>query len=210
MVLSGKARITGEHYTHRHLWHAAESFRQRGKTDENMGGLLDMAALLFVYFAFEAFLNDLGQRVCEGDWADEKKFFAVGPYQGTLGKLARIAETVNVKHDKSRRPYQTVAELEARRHRLVHGHTETLDLEVRFKHPDSLKSIPAAIYAIAEEPFLSTAFADVESMCDELQTATARQIGERELPGPRAFRGMIGHQGGSIVEMPTESRPPVV
>src|SRR5687768_2096004 len=93
---SGRARLTGEHYTHRHLWHAAEMLRERGRGPEDGNGILLMASTVFVYLAVEAYTNDLGARVCPSEWADERNFFSTGDFRGTLGKLAYLAKMLGV------------------------------------------------------------------------------------------------------------------
>jgi len=52
----GRANVTGEHYTHRYLCHAAESLADQGRVDDT-GAPLIVAGMLFTYFAFEAYLT---------------------------------------------------------------------------------------------------------------------------------------------------------
>lgn len=90
----GRARITGEHYTHRYLWHAARTLSEKGKADET-GGVLLMAATLFAFFALEAYLNYIGPIVCPDEWASEREFFGGEGgerYRGTLGKLHLLGD----------------------------------------------------------------------------------------------------------------------
>lgn len=198
----GKARVTGEHYTHRYLWHAAELLKEKGTADEDGGGVLIMASMLFVYLAFEAYLNDIGPHVCPDEWKDERRFFAKSPYRGALGKLRLLLDRCGIAFSEGKRPYQTIAALDARRDKLVHGRTELIDQEISFKDPRDLKSLDPEVYRFADESFLDRAMADAESLADAIQVAAQAVLGEREVRSARAFRGMIGHQGGSIIEMP--------
>jgi hypothetical protein len=205
MPKKGRARITGEHYTHRYLWHAAETLAEKGRADET-GGVLLMAAMVFTYFAFEAFLNSIGPIACPNEWGRERAFFAGeggDRYRGTLGKLHLLADRLSIELDHSRRPYQSVLMLDQRRDAVVHGRTEKIESEIVFKDPAFLKSIDPAIYAFADEAFLQRVFDDLEEIADSIQREAQRQLGEGEVWSPRAFRGMISQQAGSIIEMPT-------
>jgi hypothetical protein len=206
MVEKGRAQIAGEHYTHRYLWHAAETLAEKGCVDET-GGPLIMAGMLFTYFAFEAYLNFIGPVVCPSEWAEERSFFSGkggDRYRGTLGKLHLLADRLSIELDSGRRPYQTVRLLDQRRDTVVHGRPEKIDIEVAFKNPASLRSIDPAIYGLADETFLRESFNDLEEIADTVQAEAQRQLGESEVWSPRAFRGMISHQGGSIIRMPAD------
>jgi len=201
----GRAQITGEHYTHRYLWHAAETLAEKGHSIEDGGGVLLMAATLFAYFALESYLNYIGPIACPDEWSRERQFFGGDggdPYKGTLGKLHLLSDRLHVSLDRGRRPYQTVALLDQRRDAVVHGRPERINVEVTFKDPRFLESADPAIYAFADEDFLRQVFQDLETVGDSIQLAAQQQLGEHTVWSPRAFRGMTGHHGGSILEMP--------
>ena len=202
----GLARITGEHYTHRYLWHAAQILASKGRADET-GGVLLMAATLFAYFAFEAYLNHVGPIVCPDEWRREREFFGGEggeEYRGTLGKLRLLGDRLGLTWDRSRRPYQTFVDLDLRRDAVVHGRAERFDVEIAFKDPQYIKRIDPVIYEFADEKFVARVFEDLEKLGDALQAAAQEQLGEVEVWSPRAFLGMAGHQSGSIVEMPSD------
>jgi hypothetical protein len=199
----GHARLSGEHYTHRYVWAAAETLRERGREDLDGNAVLIIASALFVYFAVEGYANDAGVRLFPDIWEREREFFAGDQFQGTLGKLEFLATELGVAVDKGRRPWQTLKTLEAHRHRLVHARTQMIDREVRFLHPRQLEAADADFYALADEDFLDRAVNDAESLCDALQAAARAKFGNRRVPLPRAFRGMLGQQGGSIDESPS-------
>ena len=199
----GRARITGEHFTHRYLWLAAVELRERGRSEEKGNGILIMAAMLFVYLAFEAYLNDVGLRLYPEMWGDEKSTFRTGDYRGTLGKAEYLRSALKLDFARGRRPFQTIVELDRRRDRLVHGHTEVLDREVRFSDPRQLDSVRAEVEGFSDSTFLARAFEDTEAFCDTLQAAAQAVRGHGTIWSPRAFRGMTMHQGGSILESPS-------
>lgn len=205
MPQKGRARLTGQYYTHRYLWHAAETLARQGRTQEEGGAISLLAAVLFVYFALEAYVNDIGPMVCPEEWADERAFFGGkggDRYRGTLGKVLLVADRLQLPVDQARRPYQTVMMLDSRRDQLVHGRPEVIDQEVSFRGPEHLKNIDSALYSIADAVFVRRAFSDVEQLCDAIQGHAQAELGEHVVWSPRAFRGMMSHQGGSILEMP--------
>src|SRR6185437_7319302 len=168
--LPGRARITGEHFTHRYLWHVAETIAETGRRSET-GGVFLLAANLFAYFALEAHLNDLGPVVCLDEWSREREFFAGDGgerYRGTLGKLHLLADRVGVELDRGRRPYQTLVTVDSQRDAVVHGRTERFDLEVTFKRPESIERVSPEIYAFSDEAFVHRAFEDLEALADSI------------------------------------------
>ncbi|MGD0993490.1 MAG: hypothetical protein ABR998_13575 [Gemmatimonadales bacterium] len=199
----GRARITGEHFTHRYLWSVAQTLGSQASAAEEGQGVLRLAEMLFTYLAFEAYLNYLGARLCPQEWANEREFFGSGQFHGTVGKAEYLAHQLSVDLAPGKRPLQTVVELDRRRDKLVHGRTESLDREVTFKDPAELSSVEPEIHTLADEKFLGRALEDVEVCCDALHAAAIAKVGLRALLAQRAFVGMIAHQGGTILEMPS-------
>jgi len=162
----GRARITGEHYTHRYLWHSAQTLATKGKADET-GGVLLMAATIFAYFAFEAYLNHIGPIVCAEEWFREREFFGGEGgerYRGTLGKAQFLADHLGVELDRGHRPFQTVIELDTRRDAVVHGRTQHFDVEIAFKAPEHIKRVDPVMYEFADEAFVDRVLRDVEKV----------------------------------------------
>jgi hypothetical protein len=207
----GRARITGEHYTHRYLWHAAQTLAVKGRADET-GGVLLMAATIFAYFAFEAYLNYIGPIVCPDEWLRERAYFGGEggeQYRGTLGKAWLLTDRLGLKRDRSRRPYQTLVDLDTRRDAVVHGRTEQFDVAVAFKDPQRIKRVDPVIYEFADETFVARVLEDVESIGDTIQRAAQEKLGEADIWSPRAFLGIMGHKSGSILGMPSDDEQAV-
>jgi hypothetical protein len=194
-----RAHITGEIYTHRLLWHVAACLKAQGDNAEEGATNQFLGSLAFVYFALEAFLNDLGARVAPDEWANERETFGHGEYRGTIGKLDFLSERLAVVVDRGRRPYQTVVELEVRRDAMVHGRTEVVDHVIKYR---DASRVPARkdpdLFQLVVGGFLDRAIADVEELCDRLQAAAQTLHGEHEIGSPRAFIGMMWHQGGTL------------
>ncbi len=161
-----------------------------------------LASTLFVYLAFEAFLNDLGARICPEVWANERATFASsGAYHGTLGKFDYLLKTCGLAFDRGTRPYQTLTELDTRRDILVHGRTFSMDQVIEYVEPKQPRWKQPPLQALVDPEFLKRAAADVEQVCDALHFAArplAKQMGA-PVDGDRAFYGPI-HRHWAWVE----------
>lgn len=193
------ALLTGEIYNHRLLWHTAQFLYERGTDTEDGSHHLLLSSQLFVYLAFEGFLNSLGAIVASEVWQDERRFFSQGTYRGTEGKLDFLAFTLKVQLDKGVRPYQTFTELERRRNFMVHSRPEKVDHLVSASRAADLPSskVPE-LFAYSDPSFVLRVFDDVERLADSLQTAAQRDLGEHAIWTPRAFMGIMWHQGGTL------------
>lgn len=194
------ARLTGEIYTHRLLWHTAQSLRDSATEDAETSPHELLGALLFVFFAFEAFLNYLGPLVVPEAWQDERRFFSRNEqYRGTLGKLHLLADRLAVSFDKGTRPYQTLRALNEKRDFLAHPRPELVDEHIPYTDPSNVpRSKEPELFGLADLSFLDRATADVESIGDSLQARAQVVLGEHVIYSPRAFVGMLWHQGGSL------------
>jgi hypothetical protein len=157
-----------------------------------------LASVLFSYFAFEAFLNFLGYRIATDQWKNERTFFSTDPYRGTFGKLRFLAEKCQVNIDLKQRPWSTLKELSTARYAVTHAHLDRVDQVVRAATAAELPShVPPVIFRYGERDFAELVLADVEAAGDQiLQAAIARGADEIDPHGPKAFRGMMWHQGG--------------
>jgi hypothetical protein len=193
------ARLTGEIFNHRLLWHSAHVLSKQA-TDREEGSTYSLlAATLFAYLALEAYLNDVGPRVAPEQWKDERESFSQGEYRGTLGKLEFLLRQLDLKYDKGRRPFQTVRELDRRRDALVHPRTEKVDHLIRYRDAAKVQTHKdPELFEFADQNFLVQAFQDIEVLCDGIQGAARQRLGEHEILWPVAFRGAMWHQGGSL------------
>ena len=65
--------IVGEHLLHKHLWEGARFLNDLAADNLPGRDFPQLAASLFLYFAFEAFLNYLGNIVAPEVWKDERR-----------------------------------------------------------------------------------------------------------------------------------------
>jgi len=194
-----KARVTGEIYNHRLLWHAAQCLYDAATREELGSAHRTLAAMLFVYTALEGYLNDIGSRFRPDTWANEREFFGRGQYHGTLGKLDYLLDELGLTADRGIRPYQTVKTLDTHRDGLIHPRTEIVDWIIEYTDPEKvpLRKEPE-LYGYEDPAFVGRALEDVEEICDLIQAAVTERLGEARVPGRRAFVGSIWIQGGSL------------
>jgi len=93
------------------------------KSEENAQGsrYTDMAALLFVAFTFEAYLNHLGQERIEF-WSSIESIKVMEKYDC-------LCKSLGVSPNFSKRPYQTLKSLFRFRNAVAHGRTQVLKTE---------------------------------------------------------------------------------
>lgn len=193
------ARLTGEIYNHRLLWHTAQFLYEEGITRKEGSHHFLLSSQLFVYLAFEGFLNSLGAIAAPNEWGQERAYFSQGVYRGTEGKLDLLATVLKVPVDKGARPYQTFTELERRRNYIVHSRPERVDQVVTASTASDLpRSKEPELFAYSDAAFVRRAFDDIESLADSLQRAAQHELGGHLLWTPRAFLGMMWHQGGTL------------
>ena len=176
--MSGKVRLTGEHFTHEVLWGTAKRFLATGVEQPRGSFYPLLAALVFGYFAFEAYLNAALEDVAPDVWKDSRKFFAQGKYRGTLGKFEYLAELSKYAVDKLQRPFHTVRKLHEVRNLLAHAPVERFDVTVPVEKLDEPQPHPSVLHDYAAPEFADKALADVEALLDGLQVALVATFGD--------------------------------
>ena len=73
-----EARITGEHYSDLRLWQTATYFLDLGVHRKEGSFYPLLAASLFSFFAFEAYLNEVGRQLDRDVWKRERDCFCEG------------------------------------------------------------------------------------------------------------------------------------
>ena len=185
--------MPSEHRTYRSLWYASAHLETTVRTSEEGSTYAQMGSVLCLYFALEGFLNDLGERVAPDIWSKEQEFFSKGEFRGTIGKLGYLAKLNGFAVDRSRRPYQSVKQLEKVRHDLVHPRTVREQEPTRFdQNGRPLLVEPQALLTVEQPEFLVCVRSDVQTLADNLLAAAKRNF-EVELDdfGERAFEGAI-------------------
>jgi len=175
------ARVAREHATDIELWHTATYLLQIGTTLEKGYFYPFLAASAFAFFAFEAYLNELGRRLFPDLWKRERKEFTRGPYLGTLGKFRYLAHRTGYAYSPTVRPFQTIKILASMRDHLAHGRAELYERTVRLARAESISNAPPKLMGWGRASFARRAIADVERVSDGLMAAAKQR-------GPTAAR----------------------
>ena len=122
-----------EIYNHRILWMVAERNLQTATSSQKEATFHALGAMLLHFFAFEGYLNWLGNRIAPEVWKEEKEFFSRPPYRGSLGKYRFLAKVVRLPvPDVSHGPFQTAKDLLKLRDMAVHPKADAGNRLVKF------------------------------------------------------------------------------
>ena len=116
-VAKRKAEVSKERQinTYAEVWHASYVMLEKAKKDPEGSYYQLMASLVFTAFTLEAFLNHIGQSIFKC-WDDLEQL-------SPLRKLNLIAETLEIRKDEGKRPFQTISKLLRFRNDVAHGKT---------------------------------------------------------------------------------------
>lgn len=127
--MAGSVRISKARQiiTYCDFWNTSRFLLENGKCDVRGSYYQFLGSLVFSAFAFEAFLNHIGENLFSS-WPElERKL-------SHRAKLALIAERLNFAVDYGRQPWQTVPKLFGFRDKVAHGKNEMLRLEKVVPH----------------------------------------------------------------------------
>lgn len=190
------------------MWQTAKRFLEAGLAEPKGSFYPLLAAVVFVYFSFEAYLNTALRAVARETWKDERRFFAGGKYRGTLGKFQYLAELASFQVEKSRRPYQTVRELAEARDFLGHARVEEFDLIVPVERLDQPRPYPSMLDTYSEPKFVKRAIDDVEKLSDGLHRALVEKFGQLLFGSAAgAFSGVRGGWHASLIQEKARGMP---
>ena len=189
--------VTGEVFNHRLLWFTAQTLvaRAREQREGSYHGYL--GAVLFSYFAFEAFLNFLGSKIAPETWAQEKTFFSKPPFRGAHGKLRFLAEKTKCELDPRSRPWITLKQLTAARFAVTHAHAENVDEVFLAPSVEELPTHkPPILFRYGEPEFAERILEDAEHAADQLCQAALASDFDLSPHSRYAFKGTMWAQGG--------------
>ena len=161
-------------YTHRILWNASQHLYEQAREDSANSFYMRISCLVMLYSALESYTNYLGEILKPDVWRDERTFFNSEPYKGTgtLGKVQFLMkECRSPELDKSRRPYQTLRNLQKARNFLVHGRTEEVQQEMERDPQEMPKAAVMFLDKHATKAQLKQALEDVEQVIRTLHQA---------------------------------------
>jgi hypothetical protein len=192
---SKRVEVTGEHLVHRHLWHGAETLKHLA--DEKRVGRVyaDLAAVLFLHFALDAFLNYVGPQLAPEAWKDERAHFGRGKHRGTLGKLNFLLDRLEVEVKRSKKPYSTLVALDQGRDKLVHPRPEPIKKRVS-RTKGGVDVAEAQVYLLARPRFYTAVRADLDEICSAILTKAQPFLEHGTAGKSNAFRGGLTWQFG--------------
>lgn len=199
MVSPRQAVITGQHYTDIQLWSTAEYLRRMA--DEMEQGMFHpyIASVTFAFFAFEAFVNEMGRRwapqVFESKKTEMNFFKARGQSPSSLSKFGYLAELASHTYSPGSRPFQTVRRVADLRDVLAHGRVEEYEVETTPAEADGLSlGIRTHLLEFGEDTFVARAFEDIEALANGLIAAgkLKRDLAYRVVDRYNAFIGVSG------------------
>ena len=112
------------------LWRAAITSLEMAKVDdeETRSDHLSISSILTGFFAFEGFLNFVGEEIAPDIWKDERTFFSKSDFRGVMGKVEYLYSLFSdTELDKSCDPYQTVKKIKTIRDYLVHNRVKSYE-----------------------------------------------------------------------------------
>lgn len=186
-------RQTGIRFTHKTLWRTSQHFLTAGTASPEGSFYSLLAAGTFGFFAFESLLNEMLRQVRPQTWEVERKFFSTGEFVGTLGKFCYLAREFELAIDRSRRPYQGIAELAKARDFLAHGRTEGFNDMSRALCVEQAQAPSSTLSHYGDLGFTSSSLADIESVSNDLLNAIEAYMGGLDIGGAGgAFAGVDG------------------
>lgn len=151
--------VEREIFTYVELFTTARDSLRRAKENEERSFYPVMASLVFSAFAFEAYLNHLG--------AEKFKFWGEIERVSAESKLKIIAGELKVEVEKSKRPWQTLFEVQRFRNLMAHGRTERIEGSGTVDDPEvkgSIDLVEAKWEEFCREENAERALADVEEI----------------------------------------------
>lgn len=189
-------------FTHEHLWRAVEVLYKDACSNTH-GRYAYLPCLAMTYFAFEAFVNYLGETLRPDLWADEKAAFR-GASDTIEAKIDAIVHELPgyEKRWKGKQPYQDIKKLKRFRDLVTHGRV------VRSEHtiPNADESAVNRFMsdfrwshhwdAFVEPTAVARSMSSVKAFCQSLVTEARKHSDEPHLQFS-AFEGALGLGEGS-------------
>lgn len=145
-------RIRGEYRDYAEFAFGARRFLAR--TDQGREDYFNrLAALLFVTFAFEGFLNHVGAEVCGKLWDRVERF-------GPRKKAGELCKCLSLTLDPTTRPFETLFTAIERRNALVHPQYAPIHYETTASDSDAMFP-PRERDHYADREFVRQAYADL-------------------------------------------------
>lgn len=163
--MTGLVRISKERQiiTYCDFWNTSRFLLENGEREPRGSYCQFLSSLVFSAFAFEAFLNHIGEHLFSS-WPElERKL-------SHRAKLALIAERLDFTVSYSRQPWQTIPKLFGFRDKVAHGKNEMLRLEKIVPHDRYEKLMHEFMFAEWQEFANAHNASDVRKHLEESMT----------------------------------------
>lgn len=133
-----KWKRNGSVHSHEALWRTSETALDMADIQHETirPDHLAIHSLLTGFFAFEGFLNFIGEAVAPKVWENEREFFSSNKYRGVEGKVEYLFSLFpEVRLEKGNNPYQTFKKIKSLRDDLVHSRVERFEEISESKFP---------------------------------------------------------------------------
>lgn len=174
---------------HRILWGCATKNLALGQHKGADASYFNLTAMTMVYFAFEGYLNYLGELIAPEVWKEERQFFTRKPYEGTIGKYMFLMKiTAQPAPSSSRRPFLTVRKLAELRDFVAHSRPEIGQRTARISKKTGFPTqYQHKLGKMVSRTKANHAIEDVESVLKGLHESAKRDY---HIPGDEPFGHM--------------------
>jgi hypothetical protein len=163
------ATLEGEYVTYKLLWAVAQHQVEHSEQQPRGSDFDRIAAMIFAFFALEAYLNFILEKLAPDVWKAERSYFRGAGFLGKLKKVSQLAKMPAP--DFGSDPYGTIRLLEKFRNDMVHAHTEKLEPR-RVKIPnDHEPTIRSKLDVVVTPEQCGNAMRQVEQVIKEIHKA---------------------------------------
>ncbi len=171
----GRRRIYGEYRQYAEFRAGARRFLARKEASPREEYFNRLAALFFIAFAFEAFLNHIGEEVCS-DWRDRVE------RSPTRRKALFLCERLGIAVQPESRPFVTLFRCVSRRNALAHAKYDAFDFETNSSEQDVMFP-PRERHRYADRDFVEMAYEDLSAFIPLVSNAAGREDEGLEILG---------------------------
>lgn len=153
-----------------------------------------LSIITMSFFAFEGYMNWLGELLLPEVWQSEREFFRRKPYFGTLGKCKLIARTLHIEDfDESTHPLNAVVGLQSVRDQIVHPKSERGERNVEHDYPEPPPNYTGRLADLVTPALARQAMIDLESIANRIHSECRRHF-PNHFPSSKPFSGLIGYE----------------
>jgi hypothetical protein len=164
-----ESKVSGISITYEVIWGCCKNQIEVARRKEPGYFYFNLTAMVMAYYTYEAYLNHVLFCIDEETWKNERSFFSTEPYYRTPGKLKKICELIGTEFpDTSRRPYQSIKELQKLRDFIGHGKPEYFEEVIKHKRGENPTYIDSRLTKMVSSKKADRTINDVEEFIKDL------------------------------------------